>query len=137
MKRQITLGPMGVSPGFAEQIFRCRSPTVRHHRDVRPPPRPSPLESPAPCPPGADGTAGDTDTLNRSWEPQPDGTLRGVLTDTVVAVNCGDQGSVYKTPMVITREGDVPDGVTVADQQLFADPALFKNPTATPMDCRH
>ena len=67
---------------------------------------------------GANGTitAGvDTEMCTWSLEPQPDGTLRGVQTDTVLTNECGFQGTVTQTPFVATRIGDVPSGVTVAD----------------------
>jgi serine/threonine-protein kinase len=57
--------------------------------------------------------------MSLSFEPQPDGTLRGVMTQTMVTNECGDQGKVYQTPMVATREGDVPPGVVLADPALF------------------
>jgi serine/threonine protein kinase, bacterial len=73
---------------------------------------------------GANGTATDTETISRSLEPQPDGTLRGVSTATILTNGCGNQGMVYRTPIVATRIGDVPPTVTLAD------PALFTGPTA-------
>jgi serine/threonine-protein kinase len=54
-----------------------------------------------------------------SYQPQPDGTLRGVGTTIVLTNECGHQGSVYKTPVVATRIGDVPPSVVVADPALF------------------
>lgn len=68
---------------------------------------------------GADGKSvvagADTEMLTHSFEPQPDGTLRGVQTDTVLTNECGYQGKVWQTPLVATRVGDVPAGVAVAD----------------------
>ena len=67
---------------------------------------------------GPNGTvvAGEeTELMALSWEPQPDGTLRGVKTDTVVTNECGYQGLVYQHHMLATRVGDVSPGVTVAD----------------------
>jgi serine/threonine-protein kinase len=87
------------------------------------------LERQAPCP-SVNKSAEDIDTISWSWAPQSDGTLHGTLTDVTVAGECGDQGTVYRTPMVITRIGDVPPGLVVADPMLFADPALFKAPGA-------
>jgi serine/threonine protein kinase, bacterial len=66
----------------------------------------------------ADGTvvAGAfTEMFSLSMEPQPDGTLRGVETDTGLTNECGRQGAVGQAPLVATRLGDVAPGVTVAD----------------------
>jgi hypothetical protein len=68
---------------------------------------------------GTTGTVTDTSTLSWSLEPQPDGTLRGVLTTTVLTNECANQGTVYRTPVVATRTGDVPPSVTIADPTLF------------------
>jgi serine/threonine protein kinase len=57
--------------------------------------------------------------ISLSLQPQSDGTLRGVQTLTVVSSECGDQGDVYKTPLVATRIGDVPPAVVLADPALF------------------
>jgi serine/threonine protein kinase, bacterial len=88
------------------------------------------LHSPEQCR-GTSGTVTDTSTLSWSLEPQPDGTLRGVQTETVLTNECGNQGTVYRTPVVATRTGDVPRGVTVAD------PALFAAPPAPPTNSPH
>lgn len=71
---------------------------------------------------GATGTAADTSTLSWSLDPQPDGTLRGVATETVLTNECGNQGTVYRTPVVATRTGDVPPSVAVADPTMFEAP---------------
>jgi serine/threonine protein kinase, bacterial len=65
------------------------------------------------------------------FEPQPDGTLRGVATTTALTNECGNQGTVWRTPIVVTRTGDVPPTITVAD------PALFEAPTAPATDGPH
>ena len=65
------------------------------------------------------GNGADTKTESWSLEPQPDGTLRGVLTSTVITNECGRQGNVYKTPIVATRIGDVPPSVVLGDPALF------------------
>jgi serine/threonine-protein kinase len=64
-----------------------------------------------------DPCAGRTTTVMAvlSMEPQIDGTLRGTETDTVIGNECGAQGRVIATPVVLTRIEDVPPGVTVAD----------------------
>jgi serine/threonine protein kinase, bacterial len=53
-----------------------------------------------------------------SVQQQPDGTLSGTETDTVVGNECNAQGTVMVTPLVLTRIGDAPAG-------LVADPAFF------------
>jgi serine/threonine-protein kinase len=65
------------------------------------------------------GDAADTSTMSWSLEPQPDGTLHGFSTRTIITDGCGKQGKVYKTPMVATRTGDVPPAVVLADPALF------------------
>ncbi len=71
------------------------------------------------------GTAAtEAETFYWSWEPQPDGTLRGVQINTALTNECGNQGTVWRTPLVATRVGDVPPSVMVPD------PALFEGPTA-------
>lgn len=74
---------------------------------------------------GTTGTAGataDTETFSWSFEPQPDGTLRGVATVTALTNECGNQGTVWQTPLVATRTGAVPPYAMVADPALFAAP---------------
>lgn len=88
------------------------------------------LHPPAQCR-GTSGTATDSSTLSWSLEPQPDGTLRGVQTETVLTNECGNQGMVYQTPVVATRTGDVSQSVTMAD------PALFAAPPAPPTNGPH
>lgn len=80
---------------------------------------------------GTSGTATDTSTLSWTLDPQPDGTLRGVQTETVLTNECGNQGMVYRTPVLATRTGDVPTSVTMAD------PALFATPPAPPTNSPH
>ena len=72
------------------------------------------------------GNATDERTVSWSFEPQPDGTLRGVQTATTITNECGEQGDVWRTPIVATRVGDFPPAATVAD------PALFLAPTTPP-----
>ena len=66
------------------------------------------------------------ETLAWSLAPQSDGTLRGTETETVLSNECGAQGAVVRTPVVATRVGDVPVGVTLAD------PAQVVNAMTTP-----
>ena len=54
-----------------------------------------------------------------SWDPQNDGTFRGMEIGTVLSNGCGSQGRVYRTPFVATRIGSVAQSVIVADPVLF------------------
>ena len=72
-------------------------------------------------------TATQSETVVWSLTPEPDGTLRGVQTQTVQGNECGSQGATLRIPVVATRTGDVPPNVTVAD------PAQAANITATPV----
>lgn len=75
------------------------------------------LQWPKPCPGRGDRT--ETSTWTWSFQAQADGTLRGVYTITVLTNECDHQNSVYKTPIVLTRIGDVPPAVVLADSTLF------------------
>jgi serine/threonine protein kinase, bacterial len=55
------------------------------------------------------------ETVAWSLAPQPDGTLRGTETETVLSNECGAQGAVVRVPVVATRVGDAPVGVALAD----------------------
>jgi serine/threonine-protein kinase len=55
------------------------------------------------------------ETVAWSLAPQPDGTLRGTETETALSNECGAQGAVVRVPVVATRVGDAPAGVTLAD----------------------
>ena len=55
------------------------------------------------------------ETVAWSLAPQPDGTLRGTETETVLSNECGAQGAVVRLPVVATRVGDAPAGVTLGD----------------------
>jgi len=68
-----------------------------------------------------------SETVVWSMTPEPDGTLRGVQTQTVQSNVCGSQGATLRVPVVASRTGDVPPGITVAD------PAQAANTTATPV----
>lgn len=61
----------------------------------------------------------DDQTRLWSWDPQADGTFRGVMVGTVLNNGCGAQGTVYRTPFVAKRTGDVAASVIVADPALF------------------
>jgi hypothetical protein len=58
-----------------------------------------------------------TDTETSTWllEPQPDGTLRGTETTTVLTNECGYQGAVFTVTLAAARISDVPAGVAVPD----------------------
>jgi len=76
------------------------------------------LQAPSQC----DGTTQpltDDETRLWSWEPQPGGTLRGIEIGTILSNECGKQGTVYRTPFVATRTGDVAPSVIIADPALF------------------
>lgn len=67
---------------------------------------------------GVNGTvvAGAQTTLHVNLlEPQPDGTLHGLTTITVLTNECGMQGGVIQTPFLATRTGDVPTGIAIPD----------------------
>jgi serine/threonine-protein kinase len=76
--------------------------------------------------PNASGSATQLETVAWSLAPQPDGTLRGTETETVLSTECGAQGAVVRIPVVATRVGDVPPGVALAD------PAAVLSAPATP-----
>jgi len=85
---------------------------------------------------GADGeviAGNDTGIFAWSLEPHQDATLVGVQTRTVLTNECGFQGIVAQIPLVATRMGDVPPGVSVADPATVAapttsTPAVFGGP---------
>ena len=89
------------------------------------------LLDPAPCPGVTNGKTTKDATAGWSWEPQPDGTFRGIDTLTVLTNECGTQGNVYRTPLSVTRTGDVPPTV------VLADPALFEPPPAPATNSPH
>jgi serine/threonine protein kinase, bacterial len=64
----------------------------------------------------------DDETRLWSWDPQPDGRFNGLQIGTVLSNGCGTQGTVYRTPFVATRTGDVAPSVIVADPALFVAP---------------
>ena len=75
-------------------------------------------------------TSTQAETVVWSLTPQPDGTLRGVQTQTVQSNECGAQGAMLRIPVVASRVGDVPAGVDVADPaQASANTAV---PTTAP-----
>jgi serine/threonine protein kinase, bacterial len=78
------------------------------------------LLDPEPCSTGnGTGIGNQMTAAGWSFQPKADGTLRGVSTVTVLTNECGHQGYVYATPLVVTRTGDVPPSVVLADPALF------------------
>ena len=72
-------------------------------------------------------TVTESETVVWSLTPEPDGTLRGVQTQTVQSNECGSQGATLRVPVVASRTGDAPPAVTVAN------PAQAANTAATPV----
>ena len=70
----------------------------------------------------------DDETRLWSWDPQSDGTLKGLQVGTILSNGCGTQGTVYRTPFVATRTGDVAPSVIVADPALFEAPPAAAAP---------
>jgi hypothetical protein len=68
-----------------------------------------------------------------SLEPQPDGSLRGLRTTTVISGECGSAGMVWHTPFTVTRVGDVPPGVPVADPATVPPPIAPAPPVIGPV----
>jgi serine/threonine-protein kinase len=68
-----------------------------------------------------------SETVVWSLTPEPDGTLRGVQTQTVQTNECGSQGATLRIPVVGSRTGDLPPDVAMAD------PAKAANQTAAPI----
>jgi serine/threonine-protein kinase len=89
------------------------------------------LRAPRECPGATNGNTTLNMTVALSWEPQPDGTLRGTETITILTNECGEQGYVYRTPLSVTRTGDLPAAV------VLADPALFEPTPAPPTNGPH
>ena len=78
------------------------------------------LQAPSQCDGTKQGIA-DDETRLWSWDPQSDGTFRGIEVGTILSNECGNQGTVYRTPFIATRTGDVAPSVVVADPALFDD----------------
>jgi hypothetical protein len=89
----------------------------------------TPYNSPSPCP-GKNGPVTETLTANSSFEPQDDGTLRGAVIKTALTNECGLKGTVWRTPVTLTRVGDVPPTVVIADPALLVSAPI---PTTTPV----
>jgi serine/threonine protein kinase, bacterial len=79
-------------------------------------------------------TATQAETVVWSLTPQPDGTLRGVQTQTVQSNECGAQGAMLRIPVLATRVGDVPPDVAVADPaQASANTAVPATASSAPV----
>ena len=52
--------------------------------------------------------ATQSETMVWTLTPEPDGTLRGVQTQTVQSNECGSQGATLRIPVVASRTGDAP-----------------------------
>jgi hypothetical protein len=77
------------------------------------------IRPPTKCPGATNGTTADTETVSWSLEAKPGGTVQGIQTVSVLTNECGNQGTVYRTPISATRVGDVPPTVVLADPDLF------------------
>jgi serine/threonine protein kinase, bacterial len=86
---------------------------------------------PATCSSNHQVIAANTTTEEISLTPQPDGSFQGTDTSTILTNECGGQGSVEVSPVVMMRIGDVPPGVTVPDPSS-PDNATPPAPTAPP-----
>jgi serine/threonine protein kinase, bacterial len=67
-----------------------------------------------------------------SLTPKADGTLRGVQVQTVHSNDCGAQGATLQIPVVVSRVGDVPPSVVVADPPKVAATTVAPAPTSSP-----
>lgn len=65
--------------------------------------------------PNAQVRATQQETVSWSLAQQPDGSLRGTETETVLSNECGAQGAVVRVPVLATRVGDTPAGVALVD----------------------
>ncbi len=73
-----------------------------------------------------------SETVVWTLTPEPDGTLRGVQIQTVQSNECGSQGATLRTPVVASRTGDVPEGVTIADPAQAANTTASSAAAVTP-----
>ena len=73
-----------------------------------------------------------SETVVWSLTPEPDGTLRGVQTQTVQSNECGAQGSMLRIPVVASRGGDVPPGVKLADPAQAVDATARRHGKPSP-----
>jgi serine/threonine-protein kinase len=61
----------------------------------------------------------DSETIGWTLNPQSDDTLKGTVTQLVITDECGNRGTVWRTPVTVTREGDAPADIVIADPALF------------------
>jgi serine/threonine protein kinase, bacterial len=78
------------------------------------------------------GIGQDTHAFTTSLEPQPDGTLKGVATDTTVSNDCNRIGLVGQVPVLATRVGDLTPNMPVPDPRDVATPGPPPAPTPGP-----
>jgi serine/threonine protein kinase, bacterial len=83
--------------------------------------------------PNGQVAATQQETVAWSLVPQADGTLRGTKTETVLSNDCGAQGAVVRTPVVATRVGDAPAGVTLADPTQVVNTTTAPSPASPPV----
>lgn len=72
-----------------------------------------------------------TEIVSSLYEPQLDGTFHGTTTFTILTNECGQQATVWSTPFVLSRTGDVPAGVAVPDP-ASESPTTTSNTTVAP-----
>lgn len=75
------------------------------------------LQPPRQCP--GDNLDSDVSVISRSLIPELGGSLRGFESMTILTNQCGDQGTIYQSPIEATRTGDVPPTVIIADPARF------------------
>ncbi|ASW90802.1 serine/threonine-protein kinase [Mycobacterium marseillense] len=73
------------------------------------------------------------ETVAWSLAPQADGTLRGTETETVLSNECGAQGAVVRVPVVATRSGAAPAGVTLGDPTQVINTSTTASAPAPPV----
>ncbi len=74
--------------------------------------------------------SGEEGKVSQSLSAQPisETALQGTITYVVVSSPCGGQGSATIVPVTLTRTGDVPAGIHMANPVLFADPTAWSHP---------
>lgn len=72
-------------------------------------------QGPSTCMSNKQVVAANTLSSQISLTPQPDGSLQGTLTSTILTNECAGQGAFMTSPVIMMRVGEVPSGVDVAD----------------------
>ena len=76
----------------------------------------------------------ETVSYTISLEPQPNGSLRGLSTATVISSECGEEGSVEQFPFIAVRVADVASGVVTDDPStVSAQPDMPAAPVPGPV----